>query len=474
MYKVVVTKLPQEAEMSLALTMASYTNSMKRTICYSLNDTIQLLSNPDANDNSYVEVVAPNEPSQQETIDVLESLGIKWVSVSFDYILPIYVNHSQNDPKWRNVLLGDGSVPNKTIGNWGCLSVAYNNMAIFLGLCDDDPNEYNTRQVNTGAIQGIDVQPGALRTCFPESVGYEGWETGNILNRIIDKLDEGIPVPVRVDLDQSADYVQHWVLVIGYTPDGQLIIADPYPYPATIKYQNDTPYDIIYEALFYNLMPEEEPVEPPPSDKIDLTPFFTVSGKSLLYELQTVGAGQERCQLQQSTTNSDVFYITKNSLFEQLRVTDTHIQRGVDTSMNPNSYYVLETNDGLFVNWLKTHMSVGETFTSKPIVTHYNKSNCLPQAPHSTNDYLTLDAVLDTFDGLNGIVLGRTIKVSWRKTSDTSTTPIEVYYFTAGMGLTGWGETNSDRTARVSEIHYPGQRPDNVIDWMCIREDWRL
>ncbi|RLA76147.1 MAG: hypothetical protein DRG30_03510 [Epsilonproteobacteria bacterium] len=482
MYTIIVTKLPQEAGNELAQVYVEYANTYKRTLSYSLDDTLRLMKNPMGNERSYVEIVNPQDLSQQQTIEELDKQGIDWVELDLtpDFegqLLNLIPNYSQTNPQWADYPLGDGSIPSKTIGNWGCLGTVYTSMAQYMGLCTDNPQEFNDRMVHCGAMSGVYVQPAALRTCFPNEVSYQGWYTTDIVNWVKAQISKNVPVPARVDLDSSANYTQHWVLIIGYDINDNLIIADPYPYEATVKYQVDTIYDHIHEVLIYDYKDEEIEPTPPTGNTIDLAPYFTTIGNSQLFELQTkidgASQGQERLQLQMS---GDVSYITKNTLFEQLKVTDNHIQRGIDTSPNEHDYYVLTQDNGeLLVNWMARYMRVGETFTSTPNVTSYNKTNCgVTQSTQATTDYLTLDAVYDTFDGFNGIVLGRTIAVSWRKTSNVNTPPIEVYYFTDGLGLTGWGEDSSGKQARVSEIHGVGQRPDNIKDWYCIPQEWRL
>lgn len=471
-YRVIVTKLPQEASKSLAQQYLEYTNERRRSLVYSADDCVHLLSNSLAQENSYAEIVHPNEASQAETIAMLDALNLHWEELVLDSgnkVLPIEPNYSQNDPRWKGTPLGDGSQPHVTIGSWGCLSTAYSTMAVYMGLCKDTPDLFNARMLHAGAYSGIYVQPAALRTTFPDEVSYHGWYTNDIVNRCKAQIDIGVPVPARVDLDPSSGYTQHWVLIVGYTSTGELIIADGYPYESTIKLQRDTIYDRIHEVLIYDYKDTTTPpVDPPTGNTIDLAPYFSTQGNSNLFELETkiggVSQGQERVQLKQYANG--VSHITKNALYEELKVTGTHIQRSVDTSMSHDDFYYL-AGVGEFVNWMKRHMRIGEQFKSTPIVTVVSKSDCSILRSDATTDYLTMDAVLPTFECFNGVVIKDVLQVSWRKTSNQSTTPVEVYYFANGLGLVGWGEDSSGKVARVSELHNTGDRPDNIETYYC-------
>lgn len=461
MYTVIVTKLPQEATDSIAQKYVKYTNLHRRTLVYSLDDLIRLLNNPLGNDRSHVEIVNKNDPSQIETIKVLDKLGIDWVSIDDNdgTVLKLQSNYSQNDPQWRDTPLGDGSVPSKTIGNWGCLGTVYTTMARYMGLCTDTPPMFNDRMVLHGAMQSIYVQAGALRTCFPNSIKYVGWFKNDIVDRCKAQIDKGIPVPARVDLNTSSGYTQHWVLITGYSDDNELMIADPYPFNSTEMWQKDTIYNTIYEVLIYDR------VDNTPIDTIDLAPYFSTGSDkhSQLFELQTVGAGTERVQLKQYANG--ISHITKNDVYEELRVTHDRIQRSVDTSMDADHLYYLSYVGG-FVDWLKRYMYIGEQFVSTPVVTVQRKSDCGVVSVNGTTDYLTLKKRHDVFVGLNNVILNDVIEVEWRKSASGEIE--ETYYFAKGLGLVGWGTNDgTGRVARISELHNVGDRPDNVEKLYC-------
>ena len=154
------------------------------------------------------------------------------------------------------MVLGKDTGHSKTIGNWGCLSVAYCTMANFLELCDDTPDEFNRRMVAAGAFHAQYVQPGALATTFPGEVKYDTFLTrtnSRMVPAIKTSIDAGWPVPARVDFKpQTPDRLeQHWVLLVGYK-DNRFIMADPWT--GRVRFVDEV-YGIlgedVLEGIFY-------------------------------------------------------------------------------------------------------------------------------------------------------------------------------------------------------------------------------
>lgn len=179
-----------------------------------------------------------------------------------DYIKVPLLN--QRDPRWASVSMGgDG----KMIGNWGCLLTAYNMQANYWKLCADTPDQFMVRLKNAGAMNGPYMNPGALKTAFPDRVNYLGYESRSELldARIRASIGRGIPVPARVDFNPTTgQWEQHWVLVAGYTND-DFIIADPWHGDVTLvsNRYNISGGDIL-EGIFYELKAITPP--PPPAN----------------------------------------------------------------------------------------------------------------------------------------------------------------------------------------------------------------
>lgn len=217
---------------------------------------------------------------------------------------------------------------------------------------------------------------------------------------------------------------------------------------------------------------------PPPSgDRYDMVDYMApLSEYGGLYEVETKvngnPSGQQRHQSQRPGMGNE-FYHTKggdgpahHSEWEQLNITGEFIQRGIDTSPSPETYYTLtDANGAPWINWLKRYIAVGEVTVSHPRVTNYRKADCGKiDGPTATTDYIKFVAFHQQWEGYNGIVLSNVVELAWSKTPDFSR--VEERYFYSrddrAPGLVGWGNERDGRWALVSELHSPGSRPNNV------------
>jgi len=224
-------------------------------------------------------------------------------------------------------------------------------------------------------------------------------------------------------------------------------------------------------------------IPPGQGELIYLVPYLRPADlRGRLYEVETkidgVSHGQQRHQSQRDA-DSSIFYHTKGgdgpshpAEWEQLDIQDGHIRRYIDTSMGGGRYYTLtkQGTDEPFVDWLLTSMRINQVFVSYPLVTIHNKDTCnMVSGPDATTDYLKLARKHDTFECYNGIILQDVIEIHWSK-SPTFERVEEKYFYSKdprAEGLVGWGSLVSGKVARVSELHDPGQRPDNFRETGC-------
>lgn len=145
--------------------------------------------------------------------------------------IPAQHQLSQRDPRWANIDL-DGRVGGRTIGQWGCLGVAYNMLARCWGLTELLPGQFLQQMRNSGAMSGEAVRAGALKTMYADSVIYDGYifrQSPHMRKRLRDFLDAGIPVIGRVDFNPSTAQIdQHWVLIVGENGRDELLCIDPW------------------------------------------------------------------------------------------------------------------------------------------------------------------------------------------------------------------------------------------------------
>lgn len=144
-------------------------------------------------------------------------------------MLPI----SQNDGRWKDRKIGtrkDGKT--LTIGNWGCLLVAYQMWLQYHDIATLPPMELRAAFMAVGRYTTGYFSGGDLKAAFPEFVIDERWEqrqgARDLTPQIVAYMQKHqTPVPIRVDFrPKTAIYDQHWVLAIGIE-DGRLVIADP-------------------------------------------------------------------------------------------------------------------------------------------------------------------------------------------------------------------------------------------------------
>lgn len=189
----------------------------------------------------------------------------------------------------------------------------------------------------------------------------------------------------------------------------------------------------------------------------DMTRFMVGDGR--LYEVQHSGGSQARHQTQ---IKDGRFYFTKGNEikaeWEELWASNNFIFRGTDTSPGNNQYYTLYENDVTGSAWSPRFWNVGDLFERNPYVVFYQKADCRIVASGFQHSWLRFEAFYPAYTFQSGIRLTNVIELSWLLQPDGE--PIESYFFAESFGLVGWG--SSDRGySYVSELHGPGQRPDN-------------
>lgn len=144
-------------------------------------------------------------------------------------------NLYQNDPKWKNVPLGNQD--KETIGTWGCLLTSMTMVLVGAGYEDETPESVNSKMKANGGFQGALVIPSLLPILFPNVIfsGFEPCESQPApLDRIDAALAAGKPVIVQVDWNPDAGIQTHWIVLKERKGD-DYVMYDPY------KYGGDSP-----------------------------------------------------------------------------------------------------------------------------------------------------------------------------------------------------------------------------------------
>lgn len=137
-------------------------------------------------------------------------------------------NLYQNDPKWKDVNLGNST---EKIGGWGCLLTSVTMMLNGLGY-NETPETVNEKMKRSGGFQGAFFVPSVLPFVFP-NVAYKGMQPCESSPAPIAQIDAAVaagkPVILQVDWNKDAGIQTHFVLVKERKGD-DYVLYDPYLY----------------------------------------------------------------------------------------------------------------------------------------------------------------------------------------------------------------------------------------------------
>jgi hypothetical protein len=195
--------------------------------------------------------------------------------------------YSQQDPAWKNKLLGFAS--ETTIGKYGCLLTCMAMTSSGFGY-NETPASLNDKLRDLGPNVGFQeamVIPATLPRVLPQ-ISYTNFvwcrEQPAPINSINAALDAGMPVIVEVDYSNSPGLQNHWVLL--YERRGiDYLIHDPWPFPVESGEMLLTksrygfagsPANIITAALFFEGPTSPQPPHPTPSPQPDSSQQITI------------------------------------------------------------------------------------------------------------------------------------------------------------------------------------------------------
>lgn len=225
--------------------------------------------------------------------------------------------------------------------------------------------------------------------------------------------------------------------------------------------------------------PTMEPTATPtpvPSSAVDLTEYMAGGGR--LYEVRHNSGSQSRHQTQIDDVDKSIFYHSKGyqevgggvmlAEWEELWATDGLLYRGTDTSPGGGEYYTLYEGSSAGSPWAPRYWKVGGLYERNPYVVFYRKDNCNIVASGFQRSWLRFENIYGAFTFQSGITIRNVIKLAWLLHPQGQ--PIEYYFYAQDYGLVGWG-SNDRGYSYISEIHAPGQRPNNVREVIPCRTD---
>jgi hypothetical protein len=147
---------------------------------------------------------------------------------------PVYL--SQQDPQWKNDLLGFGD-PGDTVGYLGCALTSVAMLVSGHGYAET-PKSLNQKLKNVNGFVSAGIRWGAVSQLYPNVTlkAYIPCATSEApLAQIDAALAAGQPAIVQVDSSPADGIQTHWVVLYGKKGDDYLML-DPWPYqPDTSK-----------------------------------------------------------------------------------------------------------------------------------------------------------------------------------------------------------------------------------------------
>ena len=164
-------------------------------------------------------IVSLRATAMAATIAVASALSGQ-VAAAADNSMTIEVM-AQQDGAWAGAPLGSSAT--ETIGSAGCAITAVTMMLRYYGV-STDPAAFNAWLTANGGYAFDDLLIWDAVTAYSGGrVAFSGW-IGPDLATIEAELDAGRPVVAEVQLAGN----QHFILLTGYTPDGGIVINDPW------------------------------------------------------------------------------------------------------------------------------------------------------------------------------------------------------------------------------------------------------
>lgn len=416
-YKAVVFKVAQEHTTEDYLNIAGIAaKEYGRDLTRSHHTLKTILLDPSANNESYAVIWDEFHKSQQETIRVLEDLGIKYQTrrlindpfegLQFGFLFnePYTLTSAFNDPRDYSAL--GGYEDDKHEGNdYDVLTAQLNSSASVLAFYP-------------GEVISATSSPGYGKRVIVSSV-YNGVQfslTYAHLDEIYVSVGQkvGARDPIGEIGNTGNSYGEHVHVTMqssgngldGYIVDSVLDFEKFCPHPhqklKTI-YPDNIQYDL-YEYLIGGGTPYQL-----------LTVLGPNSGAVETVQYKSLGEGK--------------YAFVKNQQFELFMVDDEWIHRGLDTSPGGGRFYVQFQPGQKTTPWVKRFMSEGETSIAPNThrVQFFNKEDCSKSAENSgwAHNVVKFANHFNEYSGIKDVV-------------ELITSTGESMFFAKGIGMIGW------------------------------------
>lgn len=145
------------------------------------------------------------------------------------------IHYSQQDPKWKDDLLGFGD-PGDTIGYVGCALTSAAMLLSGHGFTET-PKSLNEKLINISGFAGAGIRWASVSRIHPQATLKSTVSCVNTdapLAQIDASIAAGQPVIVMVDSTPAPGLLTHWVVLYAKEGDDYLML-DPWPHQTEVK-----------------------------------------------------------------------------------------------------------------------------------------------------------------------------------------------------------------------------------------------
>lgn len=195
-------------------------------------------------------------------------------------------------------------------------------------------------------------------------------------------------------------------------------------------------------------------VAPPPlPGKIDLARYLPQTAVNQWLVMQKSEGGTIDHQLQ---TKNGVTYLVKSAAagktnYEELRLTDTAVERRYDTSPADGKPYKLDDGGGWSM-WCKRFVNVGDVVERRPYVSRYSTDCQQISSPQLVVSYLKAAKLHTSWRGAaDGKLYNDVLELHWLMSPTGD--PVEIYYIAPDRWYVGW------KSPTEGKYHYAVDEP---------------
>lgn len=160
--------------------------------------------------------------------------------------------YSQNDPRWKNILLGFNTSPVYSIGTAGCYVTAIANV------CDWAGNSKTPQQINDVCkqngwfVDGGEINRDDIPALLCSNLGFTGrtnWTEEVPMDFFNDASDPNVTYIIKIDASPAAGMQSHFVMVWNKPNESDLTIHDSWDGIQKLLSHYGNPTKIIYSAM---------------------------------------------------------------------------------------------------------------------------------------------------------------------------------------------------------------------------------